>query len=48
MSKQVFMTRNLAFNEFLKQELVAQGVKAYEFEKVCGISKDALNKIKVA
>ena len=48
MSKQVFMTRNLAFSEFLKHELVAQGVKAYEFEKVCGISNDALNKIKVA
>mgnify|MGYP004579437747 FL=1 len=48
MSKQVFMTRNLAFGAFLEQELVAQGVKAYEFERVCGISKDALNKIKKA
>ena len=48
MSKQVFMTRNLAFSEFLKQELVAQGLKAYEFEKVCGISKYALNNINVA
>lgn len=48
MSKQVFMTRNLAFSKFLKQELVAQGVRAYEFEKACGISKDALNNIKKA
>ena len=42
------MTRNIAFGVFLEQELKAQGVKAYEFEKACGISKNALNKIKKA
>ncbi len=48
MSKQVFMTRNLAFGKFLEQELKAQGVKGYEFEAACGINKGALNKIKKA
>lgn len=48
MSKQVFMTRNLAFSNFLKQELANQGVKANEFEKACGINKGALSKIKKA
>ncbi len=48
MSKQIFMTRNLAFGKFLRQELKTQGVRAYEFETACGINKGALNKIKKA
>lgn len=46
MSRQVKLSRNTAFSEFIKKEMYRLGVKSHEFEKACGINKGALNMIK--
>lgn len=48
MSRIEFKTRNIAFGKFLERELKMQSVRSCEFERACGISKDALNRIKKA